>query len=1805
MTDYLNDLKFSTFIDLLRYRALDQPNKVGFTFLQDGETESSSLTYQELDRQARAIAQELQLLGVAKGERALLLYTPGLEFIPAFFGCLYAGVVAVPAYPPHLNRPMPRLQAIVVDTQATVVLTTAQILSNGSRLFTHTPELGALQWLATDSLTGGLEDHWQKTEVTSDTLAFLQYTSGSTSTPKGVMVNHGNLLHNQQLIKSGFGHTEQTIVVGWLPLFHDMGLIGNMLQPLYLGTECILMPPVAFLQNPFRWLQAICRYKATTSGGPNFAYDLCVSKITPEQRATLDLSSWEVAFNGAEPVRAETIERFARTFADSGFRQKAFYPCYGMAETTLIVSGGTKEAPPVFQSVEKAALEQSRVIPATLEDGATQKLVSSGQPLQDLRVVIAHPETLTRCAPGEVGEIWVSGNSVTQGYWRRTEETEPTFRAYLKDSGEGSFLRTGDLGFLYSGELFVTGRLKDLIIIRGRNHYPQDIELTLEQSHSALQPTCSAAFAIDVTGEERLAVVVEVKRSHLRHLNVEEVVKAIRQAVAEQHELQVYGVLLLKPGSIPKTSSGKIQRHACRADYLNGSLDVVGSSILEDTYVMESKDKLTREALLAIESKHQKPLLESYLQECVARVLKIAPNQLDLQQPLSSLGLDSLMATELQHSIETDLGVVLPMTSFLEGDSIVQLVSLVLTQLAAPNQQTTLVPVVEADVEQPLSYGQRSLWFLYQLAPLSPAYNIVNAVRIKGDIDIPALQRAFEKLVERHPALRTTFTAYYGEPVQQVHQQRVFDFHKQDISTWSEESVNQRLLEEAHRPFNLERGPLMRVNLFARSAQEHILQLGVHHIVGDFWSLAVLVQELGILYEAQKDGTSVSLAPLPLQYTDYSRATAEMLASAEGERFWAYWQKQLAGHLPVLNLSTDRPRPLIQTYQGATVPFKLSADLTQRLKAHSRTQGATLYMTLLAAFKVLLHRYTGQEDILVGSPTAGRNRADFAALVGYFVNPVVLRSDMSGNPTFLAFLGQVQQTVIHAFEHQDYSFALLVERLQPVRDPSRSPLFQTMFVLQKAHILNEEGLASFALGETGARMHLGKLEMESLALEQRVAQFDLTLTMAEVDGELAASLEYNTDLFDAATIMRMASHFQTLLESILANPHHKLSELSILSKAELHQLLVEFNQNQSKIRIPRQEPGNEPKSKIDQCVHELFAAQVERTPDAVAVEFANEKLSYRELNLRANQLAHYLKFLGVGSDVLVSICLERSPQMLVGILAILKAGGAYVPLDPAYPPQRLALMLEDSQSSVLITQQKITQWLPKHKAKVVSIDTDWEVIACESQENPVNNDVTAENLAYVIYTSGSTGVPKGVMIPHGALTNYTQAAADEYELDIGDRVLQFASISFDAAAEEIFPCLIRGGTLVLRTDAMLSSVRVFLQKCCELELTVLDLPTAFWHQVASGLATEGCILPKQLRLVLIGGEKALKTQLTIWQKYATNSVRLVNTYGPTETTIVATKCDLSELASAEVPIGSAIPNVQTYVLDNHLQPVPIGVVGELYIGGVGVARGYLNRPDLTADKFISNPYSQEPIARLYKTGDLVRYLSNGNLEFIGRIDHQVKIRGFRIELGEIEAVLNQYPGVREVVVLDREDIPGEKRLVAYVVPDQEQPITTSELRRFLKEKLPEYMVPSAFILLDKLPLTPNGKVDRLALPAPDGIRPELEETFVAPRNPVEEVLALIWSEVLRVEQVGIYDNFFELGGHSLLATQVLSRLRDIFQVELPLHVLFEATTVAKLSQHLIALERKPGQTEKIAQIIQNIEAMSGEDINKTLQQKKR
>ncbi|HEX8091890.1 MAG TPA: condensation domain-containing protein, partial [Blastocatellia bacterium] len=1059
-------------------------------FLSDGETREASLTYKELDQRARAKGSNLQSLNAA-GERALLLYPSGLDFIAAFFGCLYAGVTAVPTYSPdpaRLGRSLPRFRAIVNDAGPSVVLTVSPILSLIESLSGLDQDLQSIRRVATDKMAGDLADEWHNPEVDSETLAFLQYTSGSTAAPKGVMVTHGNVLHNESMIRASFDHTEESTFVGWLPLFHDMGLIGNVLQPLYVGSRSILLSPEAFLQKPLRWLQAVSRYKAATSGGPNFAYDLCVRKISDEQRADLDLSSWTVAFNGSEPVRHETIERFSAAFEPCGFRKEAFCPCYGLAEATLFVSGGPKQSPPAIRAFDESALKENRLVEARTQGQQARRLTACGRLAIDQDAVIVNAESLTQCATDHIGEIWLRGPNMAQGYWGRPHETRHTFEAYLSDTGDGPFMRTGDLGFLQGGELFVTGRLKDLIIIRGRNHYPQDIELTAERSHPALRPGCGVAFSVEVDGEERLVLAQEV--GNRTPLDAGGIIDAVRRAVAEEHEIQTYAVVLLESGSIPKTSSGKIQRHACRARFMAGGLEAVAQSNLNLTSGIQTQ------ALTSLPQSLEE--IESGLISQLAAMLSVEPFKIDRSRPIAQFCLDSLMAVELAYGVETSMGVNLPMANFLEDLTIAQVAAQVFSRLTAAPHASPISPASERDAESeyPLSHGQRSLWFLHNLAPQSAAYNIMGAIRIRSRVDAGALRGSFQSLVDRHPCLRTNFIAPEGNPIQLVHERADVCFQVEDASPWTEAFLNDRLMEEAQRPFDLEQGALLRVTLFARSAQDHVLLLTMHHIIADLWSLAVLMRELGILYQAKTAGAEVALPPIELDYVEYVRQQIELLSGPAGDRLWQYWHKKLDGDLPVMNLPTDKVRPPVQTYNGSSLFFKLDQELTQSLKSLAAARAATPYMTLLATFQALLYRYTSQEDILVGSPTADRGRADLRGVVGYFVNPVVMRAQVSASMRFDEFLGLVRQDALEAFKHQGFPFQLLVERLQPARDLSRSPIFQVMFVWQKSPLPDMQRLATFALGEAGAQMRLGDLLLESTGLHQQMAQFDFSLSIA-------------------------------------------------------------------------------------------------------------------------------------------------------------------------------------------------------------------------------------------------------------------------------------------------------------------------------------------------------------------------------------------------------------------------------------------------------------------------------------------------------------------------------------------------------------------------------------------------------------------------------------------------------------------------------------------------------------------------------------
>jgi len=1059
-----------------------------------------------------------------------------------------------------------------------------------------------------------------------------------------------------------------------------------------------------------------------------------------------------------------------------------------------------------------------------------------------------------------------------------------------------------------------------------------------------------------------------------------------------------------------------------------------------------------------------------------------------------------------------------------------------------------------------LSYGQKAIWFIQQTIPESSAYNLSLVFRIRSVTDAAAMRNALQAVIDRHSVLRTRYRVQNGEPVQDVFGFEKVRFVETDVSGLSEEALCETVTELHRRPFDLENGPILRADLLTRSQIDHILLITLHHIATDGWSSWTFLEELRQFYDAEVNNRPIAL-PLPeKEYHDFLQAEQQLLSGAQSEELASFWRSQLDGDLPVIALPFDHPRPKVQTLKGASTFFRLDKQLSIQLRELSKSQSSTLYMILLAVFFILLHKYTQQEDIIIGSPTFGRNKPEFDRSMGFFINQVPIRARVCADAAFTAFLAQVRKTSLEVLAHQDYPFHLMAGRFWQNTDRSIPPLCQVEFILQKPH--KSKDLLTLLSSNAGGTADFGGLKIEYFPLAQQEGQLDLTLEMVESDGELFGHFKYSTDLFDSATILGMVGHFKNLLASIVRKPDQTLDTLEILSPAEQRRIVAEWNAT----GLDFGGPG---------CIHRQIEAQADRAPHGIAVSWDDRHLAYAELNRRANQLARHLKTLGAGPGVIVGVCLERSFDMIVALIAVLKAGAAYLPLDPSYPAERLSFMMEDARLRIVLTKSPQMEHLPDTAVPSVCMDTDGKIIASHPTHN-FSEAAAEDQLAYVIYTSGSTGTPKGVMISHRALANFVQSAGREYGITASDKVLQFASINFDASAEEIYPCLAQGANLVLRTDAMLDSMAVFLSRCRDWGITVLDLPTAFWVELTLALRQGALRLPESVRLVIIGGEQAHPGTLAVWQACVPASVRLLNTYGPTEATVVATVCDLCAYPKAPgempaVPIGRPIANVQAYILDQHMQPVPVGVIGELHLGGAGLAGGYLFRPDLTAQKFVPNPFSDAVQARLYKTGDLARYLPDGQIEYKGRTDAQVKIRGFRVEPGEIESVLLKHPGVTSAHVTIRATGNGRSVLAAYVATDLDHAAAPDQLRDHLKRRLPDWMLPSVLIPVDRLPRTPGGKIDAGALPQPSAVPPGGREAFVAPRTPVELKLAEMWSEILNVPEIGVTQDFFSIGGHSLMVLRVISNIGKEWNVALPFRQFFETPTIAELAQSIEAL----------------------------------
>ncbi|MEH2059373.1 MAG: non-ribosomal peptide synthase/polyketide synthase [Nostoc sp.] len=1348
-------------------------------------------------------------------------------------------------------------------------------------------------------------------------------------------------------------------------------------------------------------------------------------------------------------------------------------------------------------------------------EGATT--IPIGQPISNTQIYLLDSQ-LQPVGIGVPGEIYIGGDGLARDYLNRTGLTQEKFILNPFSSDPHSRLyKTGDKArYLSDGNIEYLGRIDNQVKIRGLRIELGEIEAVLSQ-HNDVQVSC-VIVREDTRGDKRLVAYI------VTHQNCQPQIGEIRQFLKTKLPDYMMPNAFVILESLPLTPNGKVDRRALPKPELD--------TILLEKYVAPRTP------------------IEEMLALLWAQILKV--EQVGIHDNFFELGGHSLLATQLVSRIRSSFKLELPLRELFARATVAELAQSV-EQLQQQDIELAAPPILKRaeNAEIPLSFAQQRLWFLDQLEPNSASYNIPVALRLVGTLNIAALEQSLIEIIHRHEALRTNFVTVDGKPsqiIQTATNWSVAIVDLQHLPLIEQKSAAQKLVQQqALLPYDLESEALIRATLVVLSPTEQWLVVCMHHVVSDGWSIGVFALELQALYNAYSIGQPLSLLPLPIQYADFTLWQRQWLVGEVLKSQLSYWKEQLANAPMFLPLPTDRPRPAVQTFNGANMDFALSVELTQQLTKLSQQQGVTLFMTLLAAYNTLLYRYTGQEDILVGTPIANRDRTEIEGLIGFFVNTLVMRTDLSLNPSFNELLPRIREMALSAYAHQDLPFEMLVEALQPERDMSHTPLFQVMFALQNAPM---------------SEIELTGLTVSSLPIESSTAKFDLTLSMENTTTKLVGGWEYNTDLFSRSTIERMTGHFVTLLEAIVANPNERISQLPILTVSEQQQLLVDWNDTQ--VDYPQ-----------DKCIHQLFEEQVDRTPDAIAVVFDNQQLTYRELNCRANQLAHYLQSLGVGADVLVGICVERSLEMVVGLLGILKAGGAYVPLDPEYPQDRLSFMLEDAQVSVLLTQQHLVEKLQNHQAQVVCLNTDWHFISQLNQDNLIT-EIQATNLVYVIYTSGSTGTPKGVLIAHKGLLNLVLWHQRTFKITSSDKATQLAGTGFDAAAWELWPYLTAGASLYLVKSEILPSPVNLRDWLISHQITISFVPTPIIQEL---LSLEWTMESLALRYVLTGGDKL--------NQYPPASVpfQVVNNYGPTENTVVTTSglVVAKKQDQTSPSIGRPIDNTHIYILDKYLQPVPIGVTGELHIGGAGLARGYLNRSELIQEKFIPNPFKNSKFkiqnSKLYKTGDLARYLPDGNIEYLGRIDNQIKIRGFRIELGEIEAILSHHPGVRENVVVAREDIPGEKRLVAYFVPQLEQTPTTNDLRIFLKEKLPQYMVPSAFVRLECLPLTPNGKVDRKALPVPDSHNTQLAVNFVAPRTPVEKVLADIWANVLHLEHVGVLDNFFELGGHSLSTIRVMSQVNETFQMKLPLRHLFTAPTIAELAQ---TIESTPGTDSTVS-----------------------
>ncbi|MFF8609956.1 amino acid adenylation domain-containing protein [Streptomyces sp. NPDC015346] len=1715
-------------VDVIRRNVSERGAAVSYEFLADAGGVDTELSMLEIDRRARAIA--VSLLERAKpGARVMLLYPPGEHFVVGFVATLYAGMVAVPVYPPdpmRVARTLPRLRAVVRSSRAEIVLSDSLVRAFTHELFEQqAPEVARLPWVITEEAMLEGADDWRRPDLKPGSIALLQYTSGSTGTPRGVVVTHGNLLSNGSAIAGGFGIGEGDVVASWLPFYHDMGLLGGVLQPMLSGLSNVLMSPLEFMRRPMRWLEAISSRGATVSGGPNFAFDLCVNKSTPAEREALDLSSWRVAFCGAEPVRHRTLERFAEAFTPSGFDRSALLPCYGLAEATLFVAGSGRGNGAHTTRIDRAALEQGRAEPRA--DG--DHLVSSGLVAEGHELAVVDPASGERVAPGAVGELWVRGTSVASGYWEDEAATDASFGARLADDPQ-PYLRTGDLGFVLDDQIFVTGRLKEMMVVRGRNLYAHDLEETAVAASKWARPGCGAAFSVETGNGEECVILHEVAVGTPEE-ELPRIADAIAAAVRHEHGIALFDVVLLGARSLAKTSSGKIQRLAGRTAYTAGQVEGELYRRSATAPVRGEQQQLTfpsRAELLVLSPEQRVDAIERAL-SLAGRGEGDAPATM-----VAELDLDSLAAVDLAFRIEEQLGVVTDPSLLLQPTSLREVAAAIEERMRTAPE----APVAQAPGQRggavPLSAGQRSLLFMRELEGPDCLQNVSVAVRLSGPVDVEVLSAAVRHIGTRHPILTSRFGTEGNRRAQLIDPGVPFELDVVDLTGEAEPVLRARVDACALAPFDIEHGDVARAKLFTGCGAP-VLVLAQHHAITDFWSVVTLLDELTTAYGDLLHERTPEL-PAAVGYEEFVRWQQDYERSPQWQADERYWLDLLAGDVQAPTLPVrERPRP---DKGVASHRVTVDAELLAELERVAGDSGTTVFSVLMAAFEVLVAAHSGARDFVVGATTAGRPQARFRNTLGYFANTIPVRAEPGAHTSVTELIRSTGQQLRQSLGHQHFPVSRLVELLRAQGNTSAA--INTAVVFERPHNTITDDVTSVLFGAGRDHAVLGGLTLEPFPAGELATQFDITLHAVPADGGLLAHMLVRSDRFDEALAAQLGQQFLELLEQIVVHGESPVSALRLTGATE----------SLTRADVPaRTLPGIT-------SVHELFEATADRTPDAVALAAGAVDLTYAQVERAANRLAHRLRQDGLGPEDTVGLCLERSPELIVAMLAVMKSGAAFVPLEPTLPQARLADMVGDARCARILC-HAATADLAGSLGAATRVD---EESGADLPEDRPALVATGDNLAYTIFTSGSTGRPKGVQIEHRSLLSYLLSFLDAFDVEEGDRVLQFAPLTFDPCLEEIFSAWTRGATLVLRDESVLGSPERFWAWCEEQRLTLVDIPTAFFHVLVTALDAGAAQVPPALRSILIGGEAAHPDKLAQWFAADRGHVELYNRWGTTETTVCSTVAHLGPESgqvsrARDVSIGADMTDAVIHVLDAELRPVADGVVGEAYIGGVGVGRGYASAPRKTAERFVPDPFAAEPGRRLYATGDLVRRSADGELRYVGRADQQVKVRGYRIELGEVDVALRRHPEVAEAAVVASRGT-GETELIAAVTGEG---LGTDGLRDWLNRELPSYMVPSRLLVLDRIPLTSNGKVDAHALRE---LALEVSRSAGAvDMSPLESRLAALWCEVLEVAGVGPDEDFFALGGHSLRAADLNTRVRREFGVQPPLRMFFESVTV--------------------------------------------